>query len=78
MTDATTAAQGPADARRWAAARSAVLLGRPLAEAEAAVAAAGLRVKVLRPTGGTTLEFGIGRITLRVDEDDRVTQVSAG
>jgi hypothetical protein len=78
MTDATTAAQGPADARRWAADRSPALLGRPLVEAEAAAAAAGLRVKVLRPTGWTTLEFGIGRITIRVDEDDHVTEVRAG
>ncbi|MCU1475152.1 I78 family peptidase inhibitor [Amnibacterium sp.] len=78
MTDGRTAAQGPAEARRWAADHSAALLGRPLAEAEAAAATAGLRVKVLRPTGWTTLEFGTGRITLRVDEDDRVTEARAG
>ncbi|MGN6744252.1 MAG: I78 family peptidase inhibitor [Amnibacterium sp.] len=67
-----------AEARRWAARHAGELTGRPLADAEAAVRAAGLRIKVLRPGGWTTLEYGIGRITVRVDDQDRVTELHAG
>ena len=43
-----------------------------------AVQAAGLRMKVVHPTGATTLEYGIGRITVDVDEQDRITGLRAG
>jgi serine/threonine protein kinase len=48
------------------------------ADAEAIVAGAGLRVKVIRPHGWTTLEYGIGRITLQIDDEERVIEAHAG
>ena len=75
MTDPEDTARRSADAKRWAAAHADELVGHPLAGAEQA---AGLRMKVLHPAGATTLEFGIGRITVEVDEHDRVTGLHAG
>lgn len=78
MSEPDGTAQRSAEARRWAAEHVDHLVGRPLPEAEAAVLEAGLRIKVVRPVGWTTLEYGIGRITVQVDEQDRVVQLRAG
>jgi hypothetical protein len=78
MSDPEATARRSADAQRWAAEHAGALVGRPLAEAEAAVRTAGLRIKVLRPGGWTTLEYGIGRITVQVDDQERVTELHAG
>ncbi len=78
MTDPDGAARRSADAERWAALHADELVGHPLADAEPAVQAAGLRMKVVHPTGATTLEYGIGRITVDVDEQDRITGLRAG
>lgn len=78
MTGPDGTARRSAEARRWAAEHGEALVGRPLAEAEAAVQEAGLRIKVLRPGGWTTLEYGIGRITVQVDDREHVTELHAG
>ena len=78
MTDPEDTARRSADAKRWAAAHLHELVGHPLADAEQALQSAGLRMKVVHPAGAMTLEFGIGRITVEVDEHDRVTGLHAG
>ncbi|HEY8319391.1 MAG TPA: I78 family peptidase inhibitor [Amnibacterium sp.] len=78
MTDPEDTARRSADAKRWAAAHADDLLGHPLADVQQAVQAAGLRMKVVHPPGATTLEYGIGRITVEVDAHDRVTGLRAG
>jgi hypothetical protein len=77
MPDSNETARRCAEARRWAAEHGEGLVGGSRLDAEAALQDAGLRVKVLRPAGWT-LEYGIGRITLHVDDEDRVTGVSVG
>ena len=64
--------------QRWAREHGEALIGVPLVDAERMVEAAGLRSRVVRPGTVTTLEFGIGRITLQIDERNVVTEAHAG
>lgn len=75
--DARSAAQRSDRAPAFAEARS-DLIGRPRAIAETAAVEAGLRVKVVPAGGLTTLEYGMGRITLVVDEAGTVVSLRAG
>lgn len=77
VNDARSAASRSDRARAFAADRS-DLVGGSQAAAEDAVHAADLRVKVVDAGGWTTMEYGIGRITLVIDEAGTVTSLRAG
>jgi hypothetical protein len=73
------AADGSAGrATDWADTHGSQLIGTSFAEAERAVTEAGLAVKAVRPPGITTLEFRTDRVTLLLDDADRVKAAHAG